>query len=558
MFSPSQNKTLPSRRRKLSLSVVFLLVFVFTSTGILGLKIEKTFAKTVSVPGLGTAVYVPDTPSTDPNKPSGISVAPGVTGMWVYKDSGMQSLYGSDNLFYGTDEKWYTNATPNGTAQIIDTSYGRATAGTDTGLIKTSNNSAFDPLTGQNYISQTTYDNGVPSTNWVPSTAQTAAAVQKTDAGTCSATDFTCHMKKFVAWVADGMLWLFSWTVYIGAKLLDLSFFTAASMGFTKSKAVTTGWPIVRDLANMFFSLILLVIAFATILRIESYGMKQVLWRLVVAALLINFSLVIAGVVVDGSNVLTNFFARQQFVTTTGSQANISDAILQGLKLAKFYDTTDANQSALSGGAGDPNAPGFLGIILNMLLGCIFMLVAAFTLFAAAVLFFIRMIVLWILLIFAPLAWLAMVLPGTRNLWNRWWSEFMKWIIFAPVYAFFIYLTVAMLDPNNPNGNIFTASAGYTVATAARDSNGFLVNGFLQNTQLIANYIVLIIFLVAGLVFARSSGIVGASALSNAGIGLRKFGVRVASRWQAGGAKSSFRWQASRKMGHYSRIKKYD
>ena len=82
-------------------------------------------------------------------------------------------------------------------------------------------------------------------------------------------------------------------------------------LGYTdtqNAQMVKDGWGIVRDLVNMFFVLILLVIAFATILRFEPYGIKALLPKLIIAALLINFSLVLAGVVIDFSDVLTNFF----------------------------------------------------------------------------------------------------------------------------------------------------------------------------------------------------------------------------------------------------------
>jgi hypothetical protein len=63
---------------------------------------------------------------------------------------------------------------------------------------------------------------------------------------------------------------LFFW---FGAMLLELAF---GIEEFTNAGVVQLGWKITRDLANMFFVLILLVIAFATILRVETYGMKQI------------------------------------------------------------------------------------------------------------------------------------------------------------------------------------------------------------------------------------------------------------------------------------------
>src|SRR3989344_1686572 len=74
------------------------------------------------------------------------------------------------------------------------------------------------------------------------------------------------------------------------------------------SPIVQSGWLITRDLANLGFVLAIIVIAFATILRLESYEMKKTIGRLIIAALLVNFSLVIAGVFLDFSAILTQFF----------------------------------------------------------------------------------------------------------------------------------------------------------------------------------------------------------------------------------------------------------
>jgi hypothetical protein len=140
-----------------------------------------------------------------------------------------------------------------------------------------------------------------------------------------------------------------------------------------------------------------------------------------------------------------------------------------------------------------------------------------------------------------------MILPGTRSMWNKWWHEFMKWIIFAPVYAFFIYLTVSIINKNTLYNILNQSNAAY--------ADGLTITSFLgSNLGFVANYVVLIIFMVAGLVFARSSGIVGATALSNWGTDLRKFGVRVASRWQAGGAKVPFAGRISEKLGITQRL----
>jgi len=51
---------------------------------------------------------------------------------------------------------------------------------------------------------------------------------------------------------------------------------------------VQQGWGIVRDVANLGFVLVIIVIALATILRRQEYGFKKLLPKLIAAAILVN------------------------------------------------------------------------------------------------------------------------------------------------------------------------------------------------------------------------------------------------------------------------------
>src|SRR4030042_7047561 len=67
------------------------------------------------------------------------------------------------------------------------------------------------------------------------------------------------------------------------------------------SAFVQRGWKVIRDICNLFFLLVLLFIAFCTILQIEKSNAKKNLLTLILMALLINFSTPIAIFIFDGS-----------------------------------------------------------------------------------------------------------------------------------------------------------------------------------------------------------------------------------------------------------------
>ncbi|MBI2582779.1 hypothetical protein HYV98_00795 [Candidatus Azambacteria bacterium] len=215
------------------------------------------------------------------------------------------------------------------------------------------------------------------------------------------------------------------------AKLLD---WTLGLTKFTKIPAVEIGWGIVRDTVNMFFVIILLVIAFATIFGVESYGLKRALPRLIMAALLVNFSLIIAGVIVDLANVMTHFFLSQ-----AGGGTKISESIAQGMKILNIFQPTDP-ESFLKDVGNDLSVgfSAFAGAVFSV----IFLLAAIFVFLAMIFMFLGRIVWIWFLLILAPAAWLLWILPMTEGLWKKWWSTFLKYAFFAPVAAFFIYLAL--------------------------------------------------------------------------------------------------------------------
>jgi len=113
-------------------------------------------------------------------------------------------------------------------------------------------------------------------------------------------------------WVTTAIGWLLAgasmFLGYVLTVILTVLINVASFNNIIDVPAVVTGWVIVRDLCNMFFVLILLVIAFSTILRRENYSLKKALPKLIIAAVLINFSRTIFGLITDFSQVIMMTF----------------------------------------------------------------------------------------------------------------------------------------------------------------------------------------------------------------------------------------------------------
>jgi len=250
--------------------------------------------------------------------------------------------------------------------------------------------------------------------------------------------------------------WLLSWVTspaFIAVK-------------FTDNPFVTPAWGLVRDFANMGIVLALVAIGLGTALGIAEYQAKKTLPWLLAVALGINFTPVICGIFIDISNIIMNFFL---------------EGVTFGDAINKCLSATRLLWSGIT--TTDPLAKLGLGIgmiAFNIMAGIVFL--------GIAIIFTVRYVALWTLVILSPLAFLCYVLPATRSVWKMWWGQFINWCFIGAIAAFWVYLGEQML------------MVGETLISAPPPSEEFKGLSFL------AAYIVPIIFLWQGLIAAPVLG----------------------------------------------------
>jgi hypothetical protein len=220
--------------------------------------------------------------------------------------------------------------------------------------------------------------------------------------------------------------------------------------GYTQNALVKEGWQITRDLVNMFFVLIMVGIGIATILRVKGYEIKKLLPKAIAIILLINFTPIICGLIIDASNILTNFFL------SAGSRG-----------MGEMINRIEAPQSSIGGqiraflkGAVTGNWEKMAFSIFHSIITLSFNLFASFILLILAMLFLMRYIMLWILVILSPLAFFCYILPKTKKIWDMWWDQFIQWCFIGIGAAFFLYLTQRMIDIIGSGTFITSPSAG--------------------------------------------------------------------------------------------------
>ena len=278
--------------------------------------------------------------------------------------------------------------------------------------------------------------------------------------------------------VATGIVTVVIDTISTGIGLLaalsaKIFVSAATSTGYLESgrglpDIVNTGWTIVRDFMNLIFILALIVISLGTILRIESYNYKRLLVRLILMALLINFSKYIALSIIQLFNIV---------ITQLLSTANIGNNVFETLKLT----TGDYFESA------DALGLDMLPISIVKLLLNIGML---FGYLALAIMFLIRIVALWVLVILSPVAYALNILPATQRYAKEWWSNFIKYNIWGPVAIFFIVLLNELLRVNFVNRGMGDA-----------------------NYEPLFAYGLALVFMVMAVMVAKKSGTVGSGAI---------------------------------------------
>jgi len=324
----------------------------------------------------------------------------------------------------------------------------------------------------------------------------------------------------------------------IGGTLYTLAgglanFSISLNFDILNNPMITTGWQITRDLANLGFVLFIIIIAIATILRMQQYGAKSTLGKLIAVALLVNFSLVFAGVFIDFSNMLTNFFIKN---ITSGGPGGLAAALSESFKIQNLLQVKGGGETNLFQGMMQAGGSMFIGIASNIFVIAL-TLIGAFSLFALAVMFLVRVVALGLLLVLVPLACLSAILPATKKLWGQWSSSFMEWTLFGPMASFFLYLAVFMATNY---GKLMEQQALTAQGIGTRNEITFANLLIAQPLVQIGRMFLVIGFLLGGLIAANSMKTMGASAVMGGVNAFGKWARGAIGKGAAGGAQRTF------------------
>lgn len=234
----------------------------------------------------------------------------------------------------------------------------------------------------------------------------------------------------------EGVGWILCPVLNFTGHIVDAAYDFVASL-LQVQPLVTTGgtsgayqaWTVMRSIANVAFVIAFLIIIFSQLtgIGVSNYGVKKLLPRLVIAAILVNISFYICSIAIDASNIIgasirsvfTNIGTKIPAVTTSGIGSLNTDAgwtgVIGGILAATATGTVlyYAGLSAL--------IPALLAV-----------LVAIVTVFVVLVL---RQALLILLIVVAPLAFVAYLLPNTEDLFTKWRKLLTTLLLMYPIIA---------------------------------------------------------------------------------------------------------------------------
>lgn len=298
--------------------------------------------------------------------------------------------------------------------------------------------------------------------------------------------------------MADWWLSLVGLLLWLAGQFLDYAAtFTLNLSSYAKDLNIDATWATIRDLMNIVFVFALLWISIQTILGLADT--KKLLTSIILAALLINFSLFFTKVIIDISNVVAlQFYSGITNGQFPGSSPSSSTDTLSGQFMSRLKLTTNYAAGASSGTVGMEKPLTLAGVGTTVIMGSIFIIIAAFVFFAAGLMLAARSAVLIILMVTSPIGFIGGFIPRLATYTKKWQSELANQALFAPIFFMMIWI-------------ILKITQGVTSGSETK-SFAAVIAGNGDSISIVFNYVILLAFIVAALNVAKElSGKAGAS-----------------------------------------------
>lgn len=223
-------------------------------------------------------------------------------------------------------------------------------------------------------------------------------------------------------------------TIYSGL----MYFLDARRLNITdQHSGIYIAWSIMLSFANIAFiaGFLALIYSYLTSTGVSNYGIKRMLPRLMVAAILVNLSFYICAIAIDLSNIsgraIQDMFIEIRNTVANTAAVGASSATPTWVSVAENVlagGTVAAGGVALHGALSGSAAAALPWFVPGLLAAGLALLVVVIVLAA-------RQALIVILTIISPLAFVAYIFPGTEKWFEKWRDLFFTMLVFFPAFS---------------------------------------------------------------------------------------------------------------------------
>lgn len=197
-----------------------------------------------------------------------------------------------------------------------------------------------------------------------------------------------------------------------------------------QGSAIYKAWSSFRNLANIGFVIMLLVVVFSQVtnLGISNYNIKKILPKLIITAVLVNFSYLILGVAIDLSHIIGNGIGSA--IRTIAGESMSAEASAQASSIVSTIAGMVTGAGLIGGGVAIATTGPAL--ILPVVL---FVITTVISVFFGFIMLTIRQAAIIMVIVLAPLVMVLYALPNTAVITKKYISTLKALLMLYPMFV---------------------------------------------------------------------------------------------------------------------------
>lgn len=279
------------------------------------------------------------------------------------------------------------------------------------------------------------YSPAINDGDWTKKNNEAKAAIEEMDKETKESNkDKNSCAIEWVGWIVCPIIRASTGVVVTLYNFMQANFLNIKSdqlfSNSGKGQEAFKHWVTFRDIANIFFVIIIAIIIFSQVtgVGISNYGIKKMLPKIIIYAILVNISWYIVVIAIDISNIVGSTLFK--WLSDNGRWDFSSDA-QTGQSPVEGILTGHAKIGALI-------AAGVTAALVAGSTILLFLVSAAFAVVMTVFILMVREAAVIILVVTSPLAFVAGLLPNTEGIFKKWTKLMKNMLMIYPICSLMV------------------------------------------------------------------------------------------------------------------------